>query len=194
MEVAKGSKGAEAYRKAYNSKASPKQQGNEAYNLRRKPEIAEEIKAYQLAIEAEKHRTPAALRSLVIQALTQVIIDPAAKHSTVVAAAKVLGTVTEVAAFTERKEIKTITSSEDARAKIMAELRNIMATTAEDATLIDAESLLGELRPHPSPEAHEGEQESRLHEHTIPPERSQSFPHLDENLSTGETPPSEFGG
>lgn len=197
MEVAKGSKGAEAYRKAYNSKSSPKHQGNEAYNLRRRPEIAEEIKAYQLAIEAEKHRTPAALRSLVIQALTQVIIDPAAKHSTVVAAAKVLGTVTEVAAFTERKEIKTITSSEDARRKIMAELRALMTTSAEDVNVIeaDAASLLGELEPHPSLGAHVGEQESRSHEHTIPLERSsipleRSFPESeDPTPSDRETPP-----
>ena len=56
---------------------------------------------------------------MVIDSLVKVIIDPEANHGQVVAAAKVLGTVTEVAAFTERKEVHTITSSEDARAKVM---------------------------------------------------------------------------
>jgi hypothetical protein len=51
------------------------------------------------------------LRDLVIQSLVQVVIDPQAKHSVKVSAARVLGTVTEVAAFTERKETRVITSS-----------------------------------------------------------------------------------
>ena len=82
-----------------------------------------------------------------IQSLVQVVIDPDAKQATKVQAAKVLGTVTEVAAFTERKEVRTITSSEDARAKVMGELRRLMGSTATDVTVIDAaaDSLLAEL-------------------------------------------------
>jgi hypothetical protein len=147
LEVAKGSTGAAAYRKHYDTNALKQTQGNEASKLKANPMIASEIAAYALAIEAEKYRSPAALRALVIQSLVQVVIDPDAKHATKVQAAKVLGTVTEVAAFTERKEVRTITSSEDARAKVMGELRRLMGSSAEDAKIIDAaaDSLLDEL-------------------------------------------------
>ncbi len=147
LEVAKGSTGAAAYRKSYKTSATKQTQGNEASKLKANPIIAAEIQAYALAIEAEKYRSPAALRALVIQSLVQVVIDPDAKQATKVQAAKVLGTVTEVAAFTERKEVRTITSSEDARAKVMGELRRLMGSTATDVTVIDAaaDSLLAEL-------------------------------------------------
>jgi hypothetical protein len=147
LEVAKGSTGAAAYRKSYDTKASKVTQGNNASRMKADSRIQAEIAAYALAIEAEKYRSPAALRALVIQSLVQVVIDPDAKQATKVAAAKVLGTVTEVAAFTERKEVRTITSSEDARAKVMGELRRLMGSSAEDAKIIDAaaDSLLDEL-------------------------------------------------
>ena len=152
LEVAKGSTGAAAYRKTYNSQSSKKTHGDAASRLKADVRIKSEIEAYALAIEAEKHRSPAALRALVIQSLVQVVIDPDAKQSTKVAAAKVLGTVTEVAAFTERKEVRTITSSEDARARVMGELRRLMTAGAIDANVIDADadSLLQELSSQPS--------------------------------------------
>ena len=147
LDIAKGATGAQAYRNNYNTKATKVTQGNNASRMKADTRIQAEIDAYALAIEAEKHRSPAALRALVIQSLVQVVIDPDAKQATKVAAAKVLGTVTEVAAFTERKEVRTITSSEDARAKVMGELRRLMGSTATDATIIDeaADSLLDEL-------------------------------------------------
>lgn len=167
------------------------------YQLSNDERVRNEIEALKLAIEGEKHRTPAALRSLVIQSLVGVITNPDSKPGQITAAAKVLGTVTEVAAFTERKEVRTITSSEDARAKIMAELRTLMTSGAEDAQVIeaDAASLLAELaadEPHPSPTPLEPEQESRSHEHTIPLERSESQSDP-ESENPRNTPPSVFG-
>jgi hypothetical protein len=203
LEVAKGSTGAEAYRRAYNTKASPKTQGNQAHRLTKRPDIHAEIEAYQLALEGAKHRNPAALRELVIQSLVKVIIDPEAKPGQITAAAKVLGTVTEVAAFTERKEVRTITSSEDARAAIMAQLKELSKASAEDATIIDAQAdeLMKELagvETHPPPTPQTDEQESLLTLHTIPHEQS-SHPLDSENPdddtpppSTEETPPSSL--
>lgn len=146
-EVAKGSTKASAYRKAYKPDATPRTMAGEPYRVASDPRVAREIEAYQMAIEAAKHRSPAALRELVIQSLVQVVIDPDSKASVRVAAAKVLGTVTEVAAFTERKEVRTITSSEDARERVMGELRQLIAAGAEDATLVEsqADALLAEL-------------------------------------------------
>jgi phage terminase small subunit len=146
QEVAKGSTKADAWRAAYPNPAQSTLR-SDPYKLANNPRIVREIEAYQLAVEASKHRTPAALRELVIQSLVQVVIDPDSKASVKVAAAKVLGTVTEVAAFTERKEVRTITSSEDARARVMGELRQLIAAGASDATIIEdqADELLAEL-------------------------------------------------
>jgi hypothetical protein len=145
--IAMGATKADAYRTAYKPDAKPSSLNNDPYRIASDPRIVREIEAYTLAIEAEKHRTPAALRSLVIQGLVQVALDADTKDSVKVQALKTLGTVTEVAAFTERKEVKTISSSEDARARVMAELRGILTAQATDATIIeaDADSLLQEL-------------------------------------------------
>lgn len=145
-EVAKGSTKADAYRAAYDV-TSKHTMASKPYELMRDDRIQREIDAYALAIEAAKHRTPAALRDLVIQGLVQVALDADTKDSVKVQALKTLGTVTEVAAFTERKEVRTISSSEDARAKVMQELRTLLTAQAQDATIIeaDADSLLREL-------------------------------------------------
>jgi len=152
QEVAKGSTKADAYRKAYKPNASKHTLASKPYELAKDVRIQAEIEAYRLAIEASKHRTPAALRELVIQSLVQVVIDPKAKQSTKVAAAKVLGTVTEV-----------------------AQLREMLNGRAEDATIIEADTLLKELsgETHPLPTPPNDVAESQDSIHTIPPEPTQ---------------------
>lgn len=149
-KVAQGKTKAQAYREAFNPNPAPSTIVTTPYKVAADPRVQREIEAYTLALEAEKHRTPAALRSLVIQTLTQVLIDPDTKPAVRINAAKVLGTVTEVAAFTERKEVRTISSSEDARARVMSELRALVSNGAEDATVIEADSLLRELTGEPT--------------------------------------------
>jgi hypothetical protein len=141
-----GATKADAFRASYDA-TSKHTLTRHPYILMRDERIQKEIDAYALAIEAAKHRTPAALRELVIQGLVQVALDADTKDSVKVQALKTLGTVTEVAAFTERREQKIITSSDDARARVMAELRGILTAQASDATIIeaDADSLLQEL-------------------------------------------------
>jgi len=192
LEVAKGSTGAGAYRKAYNAKGKPKTVGDHASRLKGDDRIKAEIEAYQLAIEGAKHRNPAALRELVIQSLVKVIIDPESKPGQITAAAKVLGTVTEVAAFTAVSERKVIVSSEDARAAIMAQLKQLSNASAEDAHIIDAQAddLMRELagsETHPPPTPQADDEESRGYLHTIPHERS--IDPLNSETPAGETPP-----
>lgn len=192
-EVAMGSTGAEAIRKAYNRKGKAKTNANDAYKLRKRPDIKATIEAMEGAIQAAEYQTPAGLRALVIQTLVQTMIDPETKDAVKIAAAKTLGTVTEVAAFTERKETRVITSSEDAKTKLLAKLRDMMKANATDATVIDADSLLMELA---SPVADVGDGDTHpvgtpqavepgtLHTlHTIPPKPSQDL---------FEDPPLEF--
>jgi hypothetical protein len=154
--------------------------------------IKAEIEAYKLALAAQEYQSPAALRALVIQSLVQVVIDPTAKQATKVAAAKVLGTVTEVAAFTERKEVTTIKHSVDAKAQVLEQLRAIMRAQSIDAVDVDADSLLAELAPapdaqddgppddpHPPATPPNASEESLHNLHTIPHELSEeeSIPH-----------------
>lgn len=143
--VAEGKTKAQAYRDAYKADPAPYTITSHPYELARDPRIAREIDAYRVAIEGAKYRTPAALRELVIQSLVETLINPEVKEATRVQAAKVLGTVTEVAAFTERKEVRTISSSADAKAQIMDRLRDLVQDTAIDAADLSADSLLAEL-------------------------------------------------
>jgi hypothetical protein len=171
--------------------------------LARDERIQKEIEAYALAIESAKQRTPAALRELVIHGLVQVALDPEAKNAERIAALKTLGTVTEVAAFTERRETRTITSSDDARKAVMLELQRLMGanvSTIEDAKVIstEADELLRELAgTHPTGSPPDAEPESPLDTHTIPPKRSVNFssdstPGESDNFLT-ETPPPQSG-
>jgi hypothetical protein len=202
LEVAKGSSGADAYRKAYKTRTKSLSQSNEASRLKARPDVAAEVAAYKAAIDAETYRTPAGLRSLIIQSLVQTIIDPDTPPAVRVQAAKVAGQITEVGLYMERKEVRTITSSEDARASIMAQLKALSNASAEDAHVIDADadSLLAELKPagdvtHRGATPQADDAESLAYIHTIPHEQSPLPSNPDGETpppSSEETPPSSF--
>ena len=202
LEVAKGATKADAYRKAYNPKSKWTMQ-TQPYQLSRDERVANEIEAMKAAIAAQEYQTPAALRALVIQSLVGVITNPDSQPGQITAAAKVLGTVTEVAAFTEQKVVRTITSSEDARARIMAELKQLTNAEAIDVQAIDsdADSLLRELaesdasetHPHPTPQTVSDEDPANIH--TIPQERPTPFSNsaaTPQDACTQDDPPSSF--
>ena len=142
-EVAQGSTKAEAYRRSYKVGSKATLTSN-PYHLAADSRIQAEIQALQLAEQAQALQTPAQLRALVIQTLVQTALDPQTKAAVRVQAVKVLGSVVEVGAFVHRTEVKHISSSEDARAKVMAEIRALMLGTG-DAEDIEAKTLLDEL-------------------------------------------------
>lgn len=135
--VAMGKTGAQAYRDAYNSKGKPITQGQEAARLKASPHIAAQIEALSLANEAMRYATPAALRALVIQKLTEHAISEDVKPAQRLQALKLLGTVTEVAAFTERREIIKTTDAGAARAALLENLRQALRSSATDAQIIE---------------------------------------------------------
>jgi hypothetical protein len=143
--VANGATGADAYRKAYESKAKPKSVGNNASKLKKHAGIQRTIDAIKRANEVAAYQTPQHLRALVINSLVEVVTDDEVKASTKVAAAKVLGTVAGVDAFVTRSEHRVIKSSEDAKGALLAKLREVMKNSATDARVVDADSLLREL-------------------------------------------------
>jgi hypothetical protein len=180
LEMAKGSTGAAAVRKVYKSKGKKATQANTAYKLKSRGDVAATIQAFEVALEAQKYSTPAHLRALVINSLVGVLIDPESNASQITNAAKVLGTVTEVAAFTELKTVTTITSSEDARARVMMQLRDMMKLNATDAVEIEADALLKELAGDPTtPTTPDASLESPTTIHSKVHDQSQILPILD---------------
>lgn len=188
--VASGETGAGAYRKAYDSQAKSKTQGDNVSRLKRDSRIQAEIEAYRLANEAAAYRTPQQLRDLVIHSLTQVIIDPETNAAQRIQAAKVLGTVTEVAAFTERREVTHVKSSADAKAQLMQRLRDLMTSGATDVDAREVSALERELEPSPAVDAAAGAQATPTPQdavwsptqaiHTIP--HPPSHPNLESSL------------
>jgi hypothetical protein len=182
-ELAKGTTKAEAYRRSYNRNPAPSTIVNTPYKLASDPRIQHEVEAYKIAIESAKHRTPEHLRQLVIKTLVDVAISPDSKDSVKVAAVKVLGTVVEVGAFLERREVINTTSSTQAKAELLQQIRVLMQGNAVDAIEIDADSLLAELAPvetlpadtHPDGTPQAAESESQAVKHTIPLEQSQNI-------------------
>jgi len=199
-ELAKGSTKAEAYRRSYKANATRATLMGEPYRVASDPRISAEVDAYKLALEAAKHRTPEALRQLVIKTLVDVAINPDTKDSVKVAAVKVLGTVVEVGAFLERREVINTSSSTQAKAQLLEQLRDMMKGSAVDAIEVDADSLLAELEPqqvetlpsdtHPEGTPRTDEAESQVLKHTIPLKQTQKFA-VDKQTPIQEDPPHE---
>jgi hypothetical protein len=135
--IAMGKSKAGAYRDAYSSKAKPHHQSLEGQRLASNPAIAQQITALELANEAMRYATPAALRALVIQKLTEHAISEDVKPAQRLQALKLLGTVTEVAAFTERREIIKTTDAGAARAALLENLRQALRSSATDVQIIE---------------------------------------------------------
>jgi len=184
-EIAKGATKADAYRKAYKADASPHSLRKDPYTIANNPRVRQEIEAYELALASAEYRQPAQLKALLVQQLVQHSLDPDFPPAQRVQCLKLIGSLFDVAAFEERKTVTQITSSQDAKEKVMAELRALMNSQAEDATVIDADSLMAEL--HPPQGATSVEAESRAELHTVPHEQIPSL--SDPTPSSEEDPP-----
>ena len=151
-QVALGETKADAYRKAYNAKGKPKGVANNGHALSRHTGVQLEIEAYRLAAEAEKQRTPAQLRALVIHQLTKHALDEACPPAQRIKALELLGKVSEVAAFTERKETTVTHQSSAIKQKLLDQLRNVVDITPNAPSDSDesADSLLAELNAIPN--------------------------------------------
>jgi hypothetical protein len=119
-----------AYRQSYDTQAKGSVQAVEAQRLVNNPKVALQIEAFKLAAEAKRYATPAALRNLVIERLTATAIDDDIAPAQRLRALELLGKVTEVAAFTERREVVTVTDSGALRERLLDTLRTAITTDA----------------------------------------------------------------
>ena len=152
-KIALGETKAQAYRDTYNTKASKKVQGNAASKLSLHDGVAMEIQAYQAAIEAAKYRTPAQLREFVIHQLTLHAMNEDINPAQRIKSLELLGKVSEVAAFTERKETTIVNQSSDIKQRLLSMLSNNAidiipneANQVKDSLVDEAESLLAEIK------------------------------------------------
>jgi len=136
--IAEGNTGAEAYRMAYNTKAKPQHQGNEAHKVRKNPKVANEVNRLEALKQIRELHSPAQIRATVIERLQLEATDENNPPAARIRALELLGKVTEVAAFTERREQTVIHSSEALKQQIMDRLKNL---TAIDITPIDASNI-----------------------------------------------------
>ena len=134
--LAMGETKAGAYRAAYDTHTNPHAQSIEGQRLAAHPSISLQVNALRLAAEAREYATPPALRALVLERLTAHAIDPDVKPAQRLRALELLGKVTEVAAFTERRELIKVTDSGQARTRLIQTLRDAMRAGAIDATVL----------------------------------------------------------
>lgn len=132
--LALGETKAGAYRAAYDTHSKPAIQSLEGSRLASHPKISLQVEALKLAAEARNYATPPALRALVIERLTAHAIDDTINPAQRLRALELLGKITEVAAFTERREIVRVTDSSTARDKLLLSLREVLQASVIDVT------------------------------------------------------------
>jgi phage terminase small subunit len=146
-KVAEGKPKAQAYREAYDSKGKPTTEAVEGSKLASNPKIAQMIESFQLANEAREYLLPAQIRTMAIQNLVSIAINEEEKTSNKLKALELIGKMSEVQLFTERKEHIHLHSSEDIRGQLLAGLKNAFSNSRglNDLAKRKAESLLIEL-------------------------------------------------
>ena len=148
--VALGQTKASAYRGSYKATATKRTMASKPYELAKDGRIQREILAVQAALEAEKYRTPAQLKALLVQQLVQHSLDDDFPPASRVQCLKLLGQLYEVGAWVvERKEITTVSRSEDIRTRLLSRLQTI--TIDADIVADDALDLLAEIRGAQAP-------------------------------------------
>jgi hypothetical protein len=108
-------------------------------------DIQGQVAAFQAAFEAQKYATPAHLRALTIHELTKHALDESFPPAQRMKALELLGKITEVALFTERREVVQVTDASQIRERLMASLRLALNNDAIDVEARSADDLLAEI-------------------------------------------------
>ena len=144
--IALGETKAGAYRKAYKSKGKPKTASNEGQKLMKNPAIAMQAEAISLALESQKYTSPAHLRALAIHKITEKVLDENCPPAQQLKALELLGKITEVALFTERREVVSVSNPAEMREKLMASIQLALSNSKTiDMEAQSADDLLAEL-------------------------------------------------
>ncbi len=188
-EVAKGNTKAGAYRKAYNSKGKPETQSKNGQALAKNKAIETQIEAFRVALEAQKYQTPAHLRALTIHKLTEKALSPDVPPAQQIKALELLGKITEVALFTERREVIQTSNPAEMREKFLTSIRLALSSqNAETIETNEADELLAELSGVAPDDEQDPEHERQSMELDSPEPEAEDPPDPSQNQKAA-TPP-----
>jgi hypothetical protein len=147
--VRTGNKSA-SYRKAYNTRGKKETASRDALKVASNPRVATYIQALEQAKEAETYLLPARLRSIAIHRLTGLALNDDINPAQQLKALELIGKMTEVALFTERRELVKVTDSEQMRDQLMKSIRLAFSSGgAVDVEATEVDSLLNEISGGP---------------------------------------------
>jgi phage terminase small subunit len=139
-----------AYKKAYKPKGKQATSERNAQVVANNSKVQTYLLALKAAQEAAAYLVPARLRALAIHKLTEKALDDDVPHAQQIKALELIGKMTEVALFTERRELIQITTSDQMKDKLLQSLRlAISQDGAIDVEATSADDLLAELTGRP---------------------------------------------
>lgn len=150
-EVVKTGNKTKAYRKAYDTQGKPATQSRKAQEVASLGKVSAYIQALEQAKEAETYLLPARLRSIAIHRLTGLALNDEIPPAQQLRALELIGKMTEVALFTERRELVKVTDSEQMRDQLMKSIRLAFSSGgAIDVEASEVNSLLDEISGKPA--------------------------------------------
>jgi hypothetical protein len=150
-EVVKSGNKTQAYRKAYDTQGKPATQSRKAQEVASLGKVSAYIQALEQAKEAETYLLPARLRSIAIHRLTGLALNDEINPAQQLKALELIGKMTEVALFTERRELVKVTDSEQMRDQLMKSIRLAFSSGgAIDVEASEVDSLLDEISGKPA--------------------------------------------
>jgi hypothetical protein len=160
-EVVKTGNKTKAYRKAYDTQGKPATQSRKAQEVASLGKVSAYIQALEQAKEAETYLLPARLRSIAIHRLTGLALNDEINPAQQLKALELIGKMTEVALFTERRELVKVTDSEQMRDQLMKSIRLAFSSGgAIDVEASEVDSLLDEISGKPAGNAPDPDHDS----------------------------------
>jgi len=145
-EVVKSGNKTKAYKKAYNHTGKQTTAQRNAQTIVSNSKVATYIQALEQAKAAESYLLPARLRSIAIHRLTGLALNDEINPAQQLKALELIGKMTEVALFTERRELVKVTDSEQMRDQLMKSIRLAFSSGgAVDVEATEVDSLLNEI-------------------------------------------------
>ena len=137
----------EAYRRAYKADGKRQTNARNAQTVAKNSHVQTYIMALEAAKQAEEYLLPARLRALTIHKLSQLALSDEIAPAQQLKALELIGKMTEVALFSERREIVHSLDSNTLKAKLMeaVQLAISKSKSIRTSTKRTAQDLLAEI-------------------------------------------------
>jgi hypothetical protein len=121
-EIARGESKGRGLPEGIQHKASPDHQSRKGQELAKREAIGRQVEAFQAAFEAQRYATPVHLRAMTIHQLTKNALNEDFPPAQRVKCLELLGKITEVSPFTERREVVTVSNPAEIKERLIASL------------------------------------------------------------------------